>query len=120
MALLCYEYFLTLGREIQYVWKVNCSFASVLFYTWRYSVLLCVLPATLDLVHPASWQTNDNGVEALLDHAIGFKRANNSQFIGMQVGLTIRCSYSMVLMLLNLEMYRTSRDRNSGSFYFYL
>ncbi|PCH35245.1 hypothetical protein WOLCODRAFT_79680, partial [Wolfiporia cocos MD-104 SS10] len=38
-ALCFYDYFLTLDREIHFIWKTKISFSIVLFYCYRYAAL---------------------------------------------------------------------------------
>ncbi|EPT03615.1 hypothetical protein FOMPIDRAFT_1115738, partial [Fomitopsis schrenkii] len=52
----CYDYCLTLSREVHYVWNKRLSFISTLFYLFRYSVLLSVGPVMLITRPPLSWQ----------------------------------------------------------------
>ncbi|PCH35337.1 hypothetical protein WOLCODRAFT_145771 [Wolfiporia cocos MD-104 SS10] len=56
---ICYDYGLTLGHEIEYVWKSQWSFVNILFYTFRYSAMLSTIPIILDVAHPTDWQNSD-------------------------------------------------------------
>jgi len=51
-ALYCYDYFLTLDREVKYVWQARRSFANILFYSYRYSAFL---NTALELLTRIAW-----------------------------------------------------------------
>ncbi|KZT06992.1 uncharacterized protein LAESUDRAFT_758804 [Laetiporus sulphureus 93-53] len=38
-VLCCYDYILTLDREIKFIWKADLSFATSLYYAFRYAAL---------------------------------------------------------------------------------
>lgn len=46
VALVTYDYFLTLGREAAYVWRAKQTLATISFYGFRYPALFS-LPVTL-------------------------------------------------------------------------
>ncbi|PCH39346.1 hypothetical protein WOLCODRAFT_129172 [Wolfiporia cocos MD-104 SS10] len=48
----CYDYFLTLDREIKFIWKADLSFATLLFYSCRYPILLNAL---LEVLGRVTW-----------------------------------------------------------------
>ncbi|KAI0729807.1 hypothetical protein C8Q72DRAFT_777325 [Fomitopsis betulina] len=56
-ALCCYDYCLTLGREVDLIWRGRLSLASVLFYVLRYSALLDTVLVMLGYLSWPSWQT---------------------------------------------------------------
>ncbi|KAI0716585.1 hypothetical protein C8Q76DRAFT_724971 [Earliella scabrosa] len=43
LALLAFDYCLTLGREIKCIWPLRLSTSSIIFYTGRYSALLTAI-----------------------------------------------------------------------------
>lgn len=49
VAFVCYDYLLTSGREVQYIWRRGFSGPALLFYTLRYATLCNVLFAVTDL-----------------------------------------------------------------------
>ncbi|PCH40194.1 hypothetical protein WOLCODRAFT_67179, partial [Wolfiporia cocos MD-104 SS10] len=51
-ALSCYDYLLTLDREIKFIWKADLSFATVLFYSSRYPI---VFNAILEILIRVAW-----------------------------------------------------------------
>ncbi|EPT00579.1 hypothetical protein FOMPIDRAFT_1122418, partial [Fomitopsis schrenkii] len=55
--LCCYDYCLTLGREVELVWSGKLSLASVLFYALRYSALLDTVLVMLGYLSWPAWQT---------------------------------------------------------------
>ncbi|EPT03613.1 hypothetical protein FOMPIDRAFT_1105482, partial [Fomitopsis schrenkii] len=57
-AILFYDYFLTLGREVDYIWKKKLSFVSILFYCYRYAAILS-WPAIFFVTRPPlSWASH--------------------------------------------------------------
>lgn len=58
IAILFYDYFLTLGREVDYIWKKKLSFVSILFYCYRYAAILS-WPAIFFVTRPPlSWASH--------------------------------------------------------------
>ncbi|PCH39343.1 hypothetical protein WOLCODRAFT_85389, partial [Wolfiporia cocos MD-104 SS10] len=51
-AMGCYDYFLTLDREIKFIWKADLSFATLLFYLCRYPILSNAL---LEVLGRVTW-----------------------------------------------------------------
>ncbi|KAH9899284.1 hypothetical protein C8Q73DRAFT_787183 [Cubamyces lactineus] len=49
IALFCYDYCLTLGREVRLVWKRRFSASSILYYTVRYSAVFNVVLFVMDM-----------------------------------------------------------------------
>ncbi|KAL1943788.1 hypothetical protein VTO73DRAFT_3606 [Trametes versicolor] len=48
-AFVCYDYLLTSGREVQYIWRRGFSGPALLFYTLRYATLCNVFFAVTDI-----------------------------------------------------------------------
>lgn len=57
-ALCCYDYALTLDREVAYMWRSKQSFATLLFYTCRYSAILNTALELLTRMAWPSWQSD--------------------------------------------------------------
>ncbi|KZT04437.1 uncharacterized protein LAESUDRAFT_727911 [Laetiporus sulphureus 93-53] len=57
-ALCCYDYVLTLDREIKFIWKTELSFATSLYYAFRYSALFNTIMVLLTRIAWPSWQSN--------------------------------------------------------------
>ena len=55
-AVAWYDYCLTFSREVHYVWRKRLTFISTLFYLFRYSVLLSVIPVIFITRPPLGWQ----------------------------------------------------------------
>ncbi|PCH40202.1 hypothetical protein WOLCODRAFT_68308, partial [Wolfiporia cocos MD-104 SS10] len=51
-AVSCYDYLLTLDREIKFIWKVGLSFTTIFFYSYRYPILL---NAILEILGRVMW-----------------------------------------------------------------
>ncbi|KAI0325335.1 hypothetical protein GY45DRAFT_254178 [Cubamyces sp. BRFM 1775] len=51
IALSCYDYGLTLEREIRLVWRRGFSTSSILYYAVRYSAVLGTLSCIVDLAY---------------------------------------------------------------------
>ena len=51
----CYDYLLTLDREIAYIWRAKSSFNKILFIGYRYPVLINTILVFLTVI-PWSWQ----------------------------------------------------------------
>ncbi|KAF9812167.1 hypothetical protein IEO21_06343 [Rhodonia placenta] len=58
IALCCYDYALTLDREVAYMWRSKQSFATLLFYTCRYSAILNTALELLTRMAWPSWQSD--------------------------------------------------------------
>ncbi|KZT03750.1 uncharacterized protein LAESUDRAFT_728771 [Laetiporus sulphureus 93-53] len=56
IAVLFYDYFLTLDREIQYVWRKKLRPVDALFFVCRYSQLLTTIPIILNWALPPGWR----------------------------------------------------------------
>ncbi|KZT11532.1 uncharacterized protein LAESUDRAFT_747208 [Laetiporus sulphureus 93-53] len=54
-ALVLYDYLLTAGDEYYYIWKSELSFASVLFFAFRYCAVIDTAVLILSLVTLSSW-----------------------------------------------------------------
>lgn len=64
-ALCWYDFFLTLDREIKFVWKAEQSLATILFYFYRYPGLLNLIIELSGRMSLHNWQTDarsDHGV----------------------------------------------------------
>lgn len=57
-ALCWYDYFLTLDREIKFIWKAEQSLATILFYFYRYPGLLNFIIELLGRMSWHNWQTD--------------------------------------------------------------
>lgn len=53
-----YDYFLTLDREIKFIWKAEQSLATILFYFYRYPGLLNFIIELLGRMSWHNWQTD--------------------------------------------------------------
>ncbi|EIW55122.1 uncharacterized protein TRAVEDRAFT_100228, partial [Trametes versicolor FP-101664 SS1] len=49
-ALFCFDYCLTFGREVDFVWKRGLSVSTVLFYAARYPAFFSTIFVILDIV----------------------------------------------------------------------
>ncbi|OBZ67735.1 hypothetical protein A0H81_12161 [Grifola frondosa] len=49
-ALICYDYFLTLGSEVQHMWRAKISIATLVFYLVRYSAVFSTVFVILDII----------------------------------------------------------------------
>ncbi|OBZ67925.1 hypothetical protein A0H81_12162 [Grifola frondosa] len=49
-ALFCYDYFLTLGSEVEHIWRTKISIATLVFYAVRYSALFSTIFVILDII----------------------------------------------------------------------
>lgn len=57
-ALCCYDYCLTLGDEIQYVWRNKPSISTILFCGFRYPAVVNTVFMILGLHAWLSWQND--------------------------------------------------------------
>ncbi|KZT73120.1 hypothetical protein DAEQUDRAFT_800096 [Daedalea quercina L-15889] len=57
-AIVFHDYFLTLDREVSYIWTVKQSFVTMLFYGFRYAALLNIIPMLLIRMSLLSLQSN--------------------------------------------------------------
>ncbi|KZT07009.1 uncharacterized protein LAESUDRAFT_652332, partial [Laetiporus sulphureus 93-53] len=55
--LCCYDYILTLDREIKFIWKADLSLATSLYYASRYAALSNTIIVLLTRIAWTSWQT---------------------------------------------------------------
>ncbi|KAH9922452.1 uncharacterized protein B0H18DRAFT_1120851 [Fomitopsis serialis] len=56
-ALCCYDFFLTFTREVQFMWKLKPSMASILFFTLRYPALCNTVLVVLGYLSWGGWQS---------------------------------------------------------------
>ncbi|KAL1949130.1 hypothetical protein VTO73DRAFT_10936 [Trametes versicolor] len=49
-ALFCFDYCLTFGREVDFVWKRGLSVSTVLFYAARYPAFFSTIFVILDII----------------------------------------------------------------------
>lgn len=56
-CLCCYDYFLTLQQEIDFIWSGRLTFANILFYCFRYPAILNTIFVVLGYVPWPGWQT---------------------------------------------------------------
>ncbi|KZT07031.1 uncharacterized protein LAESUDRAFT_725365 [Laetiporus sulphureus 93-53] len=56
-VLCCYDYILTLDREIKYIWKADLSLATSLYYAFRYAALFNTIMVLLTRIAWPSWQS---------------------------------------------------------------
>jgi hypothetical protein len=72
IALLVYDYFLTLGSEIERFWKGGfdrgLNWASFLFFANRYLALLGYIPVTLELFNQIDIDPTVSELFALITH----------------------------------------------------
>lgn len=55
----CYDYCLTFDREIKYFWKTPITLPASLFFSFKYSMLLCTIPELL-LLSQGTWLTEES------------------------------------------------------------
>ncbi|TFY58320.1 hypothetical protein EVJ58_g6490 [Rhodofomes roseus] len=65
-TLCCYDWCLTLGREIDLIWKSEQSLVTILFYGLRYPAVLNTVIELLSRITWRSWQSNARFAVALL------------------------------------------------------
>lgn len=58
VALCCYDWFLTLDREVESIWKTEQSLVTILFYGIRYPAILNTVIELLTRISWPSWQSN--------------------------------------------------------------
>ncbi|KAI0729821.1 hypothetical protein C8Q72DRAFT_883918 [Fomitopsis betulina] len=57
-TLCCYDWFLTLDREVESIWKTEQSLVTILFYGIRYPAILNTVIELLTRISWPSWQSN--------------------------------------------------------------
>lgn len=60
ITVVAYDYCLTIGGEVQYIWRTTTSFVNILFYAHRYCALCGIVLIILDWVQPESWLTGSS------------------------------------------------------------
>ncbi|PCH40204.1 hypothetical protein WOLCODRAFT_68561, partial [Wolfiporia cocos MD-104 SS10] len=69
-AVSCYDYLLTLDREIKFIWKADLSFATFLFYSYRYPILL---NAVLEILGRVTWGWQSAEVQVRVFNVVQFQ-----------------------------------------------
>jgi len=91
-ALCCYDFCLTFGREVQFVWHAKQSMATLLFYCFRYPALLNTIFVVLGYLPWLNWQTTQSCVIIVI-----FEMAGDILILTSSARTSI-CSVSIFLL----------------------
>ncbi|EED85643.1 predicted protein [Postia placenta Mad-698-R] len=119
-ALCCYDYALTLDREVKYMWRSKQSFATLLFYTCRYSAILNTALELLTRMAWPSWQSDKLRIRSTFTNGAGHRHFGHyNHSVGYEhLSYSSQHAYENVCLEVVLIVVRIIAVRDNGSIYF--